>query len=119
MDAITAARDDPDRLEFLAETTSALAYRLGSPRSVLVLGAGGGLEILRARQLGAARIDALEVNDQVARLLSTDYSDYTGQLVDQPGVATARRRGARFSGGERQSLRPHSDVTHQRRGRSG
>ena len=87
MDAITAARDDPDRLEFLAETTSALAYRLASPRSVLVLGAGGGLEILRARQLGAARIDALEVNVQVARLLSTDYSDYTGQLVDQPGVA--------------------------------
>ena len=87
MDAITAASDDPERLGFLGETTSALAFRLARPQSVLVLGAGGGLEILRARHLGAKRIDAVEVNAQVARLLSSDLSDYTGRLVDQPGVA--------------------------------
>lgn len=87
LDAITAASDDPEQLGFLSETTSALAYRLARPQSVLILGAGGGLEILRARQHGATRIDALEVNAQVARLLASDYSDYTGRLVDQPGVA--------------------------------
>lgn len=87
MDAITAASDDPRRLDFLAETTSALAYRLARPESVLVLGAGGGLEILRARNLGARRIEALELNRQVARLLTSDFRDYTGGLVDLPGVA--------------------------------
>ena len=87
MDAITAASDDSQRLAFLGEATSALAYHVGRPRSVLVLGAGGGLEILRAQFLGATRIDAVELNPQVARLLSDEFRDYTGALVQQPGVA--------------------------------
>lgn len=87
MDAITAASDDAQRLAFLAETTSALAYRVAKPQSVLVLGAGGGLEIQRARYLGARRIEAIEINSQVARLLASDFRDYTGRLVEQPGVS--------------------------------
>ena len=87
MDAITAATRDRERLAFLAETTSALAYEVARPRSVLVLGAGGGLEILRARELGAKVIDAVELNPQVAWLLSNDYRGYTGGLVQQPGVS--------------------------------
>ncbi len=56
MDAITSATADPARLGFLRESTGALPYQVASPRSVLVVGAGGGLEILRARQHGADRI---------------------------------------------------------------
>ena len=87
MDAITSASDDPRRLAFVAETTSALAYHVASPQSVLVLAAGGGLEILRARHLGATRIEAIELNPQVARLLAGEFHDYTGGLVEQPGVS--------------------------------
>jgi hypothetical protein len=49
-------------------------------------GAGGGLEILRAQQLGAKRIEALELNRQVARLLTSDFRDYSGGLVERSGV---------------------------------
>ena len=87
MDAITAGTDDPERLTFLAETTSALAYAIARPQSVLVLGAGGGLEILRARHLGATLIDAVELNPQVVAQLSRDYRDYTGGLASAPGVS--------------------------------
>jgi hypothetical protein len=89
MDAITAANDDLRRLKFLVETTSALPYyvtRFDPPRSVLVLGAGGGLEVLRAHELRATRVDAVELNSQVARLLTHDYLAYTGGLARQPGV---------------------------------
>jgi hypothetical protein len=86
LQAVTAASDDESRLAFLAETTSALAYRVGEPRKVLVVGAGGGMEILRARLLGAERIDVVESNRQVARLLAEDFRDYTGALLDTPGV---------------------------------
>jgi hypothetical protein len=86
MDAITAADADPRRLEFLRAATGALAYRVAAPRSVLVLGAGGGLEILRARHLGASRIDAIELNAQIANLIRGDFRDYTGGLLEQPGV---------------------------------
>lgn len=86
LQAVTAASDDPARLDFLAETTSALAYRIATPATVFVAGAGGGLEILRARRLGARRVDAVERNPQVAELLREEFRAYTGGLVDDPAV---------------------------------
>lgn len=86
LQAITAASDDERRLAFLAETTSALAYRIATPRTVFVPGAGGGMEILRAERLGARLVDAVELNPQVAELLRKDFNDYTGRLLERPGV---------------------------------
>ena len=86
LQAITAASNDPSRLAFLRESTASLAYRLRPPRTVLVLAAGGGMEILRAQALGAARIDALELDAQVARLLTDDFRDFASGLVAQPGT---------------------------------
>jgi hypothetical protein len=86
LQVITAASDDDERLAFLAETTSALAYRIAKPRTVFVPGAGGGMEILRAKQLGAQIVDAVELNPQVADLLRGEFSDYTGGLLERPGV---------------------------------
>lgn len=85
LQAITAAAA-PERLAFLAETTSALAYRVAAPRKVLVPGAGGGTEILRAVTLGATRVDALELDPQVTGLLGREFANYTGRLVDRPGI---------------------------------
>lgn len=86
MDAITSATHEPQRFAWLAESTSALAYHVAKPRAVLVLGAGGGVEILRARQFGAERIDAVELNPQVADLLTSDFANYSGRLLEQPGI---------------------------------
>ncbi|HET9695045.1 MAG TPA: hypothetical protein VFP48_11735 [Steroidobacteraceae bacterium] len=83
---VTAASNDATALAFLAQTTSALAYRIAAPRTALVLGAGGGLEILRARRLGARQVDAVEINPQVAELLRTEFRYYTGGLLDDPAV---------------------------------
>ena len=87
MRAITAASDDPGRLAFLSGTTSALPYRLARPRDVLVPEAGGGMEILRALTQGAAEVDALELDPEVARLLTADFRDFTGNLAGRPGVS--------------------------------
>ena len=84
--AITSATDDDERLEYLSRTTSALAYRLATPRRVLVPEAGGGDEILRARRLGAGRVDALELNPQVIELLRETFREYTGNLAGLSGV---------------------------------
>ena len=56
---------------------------------MLVLGAGGGLEILRARHLGARRIDAVELNPQVVHLLRREFARLHGRLLDEPGVELA------------------------------
>ncbi|HEY5804223.1 MAG TPA: hypothetical protein VIT90_11070 [Lysobacter sp.] len=71
----TAARSD-----WLDAMTSALPYRARSPRSVLVLGAGGGMEVLQALALGASRVDAVEVSAQRLALVRDDQDRYAGQL---------------------------------------
>jgi hypothetical protein len=86
LQVITAASDDDERLAFLAETTSAVAYRIATPRTVFVPVAGGGMEVLRAQRLGAQLVDAVELNPQVADLLRVEFSDYTGGLLKRPGV---------------------------------
>jgi len=106
MRAITAASEDPARLAFLSETTSALAYRIARPRSVLVPGAGGGFEILRAVEAGAAEVDALELDPEIARLLTADFREFTGDLVGRPAVALhqAEARGFLSATGRRYDL---------------
>jgi spermidine synthase len=86
MDAITAATGDTSRLEFLRESTGALGYQVAAPRSVLVVGAGGGLEVLRARAHGVRRLEAIEFNPQIAALMRREFAEYTGGLLTDPGV---------------------------------
>ena len=86
LQAVTAVSHDERRLAFLAQSTAAVGYRIASPRRVLVIGAGGGMEILRAKILGARHVDATELNPQIAQLLAEDLRDYTGGLLDDPAV---------------------------------
>lgn len=65
---------------WLAAMTSALPYHARTPRTVLVLGAGGGMEVLQALALGAQRIDAVELSAQRLQLVRDDYARYAGNL---------------------------------------
>ena len=60
--AITPADAD---LRYLEAETAALPYHLVDEPRVLVLGAGGGAEVLRALHHGARAVDAVEVNPDV------------------------------------------------------
>ena len=105
MDAITAATDDRSRLEFLRDSTGALAYQVASPGSVLVVGAGGGLEVLRAREHGVGRIEAVELNPQIAALMRGEFAEYTGGLLAGPGeLVVGGVRGMLASHGRRYDL---------------
>ena len=81
-DGTACARD------WLGEMASALPYRMHAPHSVLVLGAGGGLDVLQALQLGAGRIDAIELDPQRMQLVRDRYSAYSGDLYRDRRVHT-------------------------------
>ena len=73
-------------LAHLDQLTSALPYHLRSIKHALILGAGGGADVLQALYHHTTNIDAVELNPQFARLVSTDYADFAGHLYQQPGV---------------------------------
>ncbi len=95
MTVMTAFDGEPATLSHLAEMTSALPYHLLKRPDVLVLGAGGGTEVLQALHHGARRIDAVELNPQMVRLVRERYADFNGHLFRHPAVRvhTADARG--------------------------
>lgn len=73
-------------MDYLDYTTSALPYHLRELQHVLVLGAGGGSDVLQARFHHVPLIDAVEINPQITNLVRGTYGEYSGYLYDAPEV---------------------------------
>jgi spermidine synthase len=73
-------------LGYLDQQTAALPFHLLDRPATLVLGAGGGADVLSALYHGARRIDAVELNPQLARLVVQDFGDFAGHVFQRPGV---------------------------------
>ncbi|HWS02056.1 MAG TPA: SAM-dependent methyltransferase [Gammaproteobacteria bacterium] len=86
MSVITDGNRPATDYAYLDQFTAALPYHLTQPRNVLILGAGGGSEVLQARWQGATKITAVELNPQLAALVTTQFGDFAGHLYQQPGV---------------------------------
>ncbi|HLT91891.1 MAG TPA: spermidine synthase [Woeseiaceae bacterium] len=69
-----------------ADVTAALPYRLLERPRVLVLGAGGGTDVLMALALGAEHVDAVELNPQVVALVRDTYREFSGGIYSHPRV---------------------------------
>ena len=86
MTVINSGHAPESAYSYLDQLTWALPYHLFKAQQVLVLGAGGGTEVLQARQHGVANIDAVELNPQLIEIIRKRYGDFSGHLYDQPGV---------------------------------
>jgi hypothetical protein len=92
----TGARE---ALAYLDCLTSALPYTLLSEPGVLVLGAGGGMDVLNALYHGAGHVDAVELNPQVVKLLEETYGEFAGRLYDRPRVTVHVTEARGFTAG--------------------
>ena len=86
--------------------TSALPYHLLPKPSVLVLGSGGGSDVLLAVLHQARRIDAVEVNAQMVDLLEKDHARFSGRPYNRREVRVhiAEARGFAATGEQRYDL---------------
>jgi spermidine synthase len=93
--AITRFEGDRDALAYLDQLTWALPYHLSKPRRVLVLGAGGGSEVLQARYFETEQIDAVELNPQLITLVRDTHREFAGNLfsAENVNVYAAEARG--------------------------
>lgn len=83
--AITSP-DDPEKLAFLDHMTNALPYVLLKRPKVLIIGAGGGMDVLSALTHGAREVVAVELNQQMVEMVSKEFSDFAGGIYSDPRV---------------------------------
>lgn len=103
-DAFTAiVRYDGARapLAYLDWQTAALPFHLLERPRTLVLGAGGGADVLLARYHGAASIDAVELDPALLRLVRRDHRDFAGPVFDAEDVRVHVGEGRSFVDGAR------------------
>lgn len=68
-----------------------------APGRVLVIGVGGGADVLTAKRYGARRVDAVEINPTTARIIKNEYAGFNGHLLSSNGVALYNEDGRSFA----------------------
>jgi hypothetical protein len=63
-----------------------LPFHLLDRPATLILGAGGGVDVLRALYHRASRIDAVELNPQMVDLVDREFGEFTGGLYERPEI---------------------------------
>ena len=96
LSVLTRFDGDLDTLTYLDYQSSALPYHLLEQPGVLILGAGGGAEVLQALYHRAGHIDAVELNSQVVELINVEFADFTGALYEQPQLTVHNREARGF-----------------------
>ena len=88
---------DPASVAYLDYLPTAVAYHAGTPkRSVAVIGAGGGSEVLSALVHGAHEVTAVELNPQMVELVATRFAREAGGLYAHPRVRLVTAEARRF-----------------------
>ncbi len=87
---------DFDKLVFLEYYLPALSYQLKSPEEVLIIGPGGGVDVLAALKYGARRVEAAELNAAIVAIHKKYYADFNGGLFQRPDVVLHAAEGRSF-----------------------
>jgi hypothetical protein len=82
--SIFAMRGDPSRVRYLTYDATAMAHAVRSG-SILVIGVGGGKDVMSALASGNERVRGIELNPAMTQALRGPYRDFAG-LADRPGV---------------------------------
>jgi hypothetical protein len=83
---------------YLKAELTALGYHLAQPGfTALVIGPGGGRDLLSALLFGARRVDGVEINPIIANeVMRERFLDYSGRLYARPDVRIAVEDGRSF-----------------------
>ncbi len=90
---ITRFDGDLAGVRHLLFDVTTVGYQLRPPDSVVILGAGGGRDILSALLSGATRIDAVELNPSTIDLVSNRFGTFSGDVYHHPAVTAYATEG--------------------------
>ncbi len=83
---LTRLDGDPGALDHLRYDVTNLAHYLRRDAEVLVVGAGGGRDVLSALVFGQRQVVAIEVNEAILEAINGTFGAYTGHLDRRPSV---------------------------------
>jgi hypothetical protein len=87
--------DDTD-MGFFSKNVIGLAYRLKQEPSALVIGPGGGKDVLTALASGADSVTAVEVNPLIVEAVNEHFGTMTNELYRHPQVRSVVDEGRSF-----------------------
>jgi hypothetical protein len=94
---ITYFDGDLRRMEFLHFDVTSSPYHLRPFREVLVIGPGGGRDVLTALSFGSAQVTGVEINPITVALMRTRFRTFTHDLYNgYPGVKIVTDDGRSF-----------------------
>lgn len=80
------AATSPSDLAVLDASILGAPYELAPRSNVLVIGPGGGIDVMTALRHGARSVTAVEVNRAVVELMRGRYAAYSGEVYSDPRV---------------------------------
>ena len=83
---MTAFHGDLNDVAHLKYDVTNVGYYIRPGPSVAIIGAGGGRDVLSALSFGASTVTAIEINDDILRLVNGRFGDFTGHLDRDPRV---------------------------------
>ena len=91
--------ESPDRIpvmDFLGGFIQGSAFSLRPGGSALIIGVGGGIDVLIALHADLDRIVGVEMNPVISYLLTDRYRDFTGGLFEDPRIQIVTAEGRQF-----------------------
>lgn len=90
---------DLRELDFLKHNVLQLAYQIRPFQDAVIIGSGGGSDLLAALEAGVPHIDAVEVNRTIIRLMQEEpLLGFSGNLYKRPEISVYLEDGRAFIG---------------------
>lgn len=95
--AMITSYDGPyEQLDYLKHTVSNLAHHVRADADVLIIGGGGGKDVLSALAFKQKSITAVEINDLVTEIMTESFADFAGNLHELPKVTWVTDEGRSY-----------------------
>lgn len=94
---MTRLKDDIEKHEYLSWDVTSLPYHLRPGTKTLVIGAGGGRDLLTSYYFGSKDITGVELNQGIVDWVQGKYADFTGDFYRKPEVKIVVDDGRNFT----------------------
>jgi spermidine synthase len=87
---------DFDKVDFLKYDVTSLVHWIKERARVLIIGPGGGRDVLAALTFGQKQVIGVEINPVIVDAIRDDFGDFAGNLYDRPDVEIHMDEGRSF-----------------------